>query len=382
MTEKAPEITSKGTSKRKDRQVSVTRGEKTAEQHLEILAPSPSKTNMATSDNSVKPSELQQFGELLSQNMIAMQRSMQQSFSKITDVLSRITEEENPDEDEGRVVETRPEEMAGTSKKSKAQAEPADKIPAESNKDEGALHDIAQSLQLEEKCSPKVAEQLANVVNGVMQTRLSDEVQAERLKAYQRPENCDSLVTVKVNPLIWEKLRSETRSADIKLQKVQTLIIKSVMPSVQVIETLNKVQDQIPTGILDVPALMKQLSDGIALSSCASYELNMRRREAIKPDLNQEYKHLCSSTVPVTEFLFGSDLSQQLKDMAQANRVASKLSSSRKYSNNRDKPLYKQGFKKYKGFGYKNREYNRKDLNSFKPSYRQKRRGEGKDQAN
>ena len=154
------------------------------------------------------------------------------------------------------------------------------------------------------------------------------------------------------------------------------------MPSVQVIETLNKVQDKIPTDTLDVPAVMKQLSDGLALASCASYELNMRRREAIKPDLNQEYKHLCSSTVPVTEFLFGSDLSQQLKDMAQANRVANKLSSSRKYSNNRDKPQYKQGFKKYKGFGYKNRDYNRKDLNSFKPSYRQKRRGEGKDQAN
>ena len=241
-----------------------------------------------------------------------MQQSMQQSFTKIT-VLSRIAEEgEIFDDGEERVVEKRPEEMPGdvpVPNIRKAQLESEDNTPAESSKDEGTLHDIAQPLKLEEKCSPKVAEQLAKVVNGVVQTRLSDEAQAERLKAYQRPKNCDSLVTVKVNPLIWEKLRSETRSGDIKLQKVQTLIIKSAIPSVQAIETLNKVQDQIPKDILDVPALMKQLSDGIALTAGASYELNMRRREAIKPDLNQEYKHLCSLTVPVTEFLFGSDLS-------------------------------------------------------------------------
>ena len=80
----------------------------------------------------------------------------------------------------------------------------------------------------------------------------------------------------------------------------------------------------------------------------------MRRTEAIKPDLNQEYKHLCFSTVPVTEFLFGCDLSQQLKDMAQANRVASKLSSSRKYSNKTEKIPYRHGFKKFRGFGYNN----------------------------
>ena len=115
------------------------------------------------------------------------------------------------------VVDKRPEEMAGdvpVPKTRKAQLESVDNTPAESSKDEGTLHDIAQSLKLEEKCSPKVAEQLAKVVIGVLQTRLSDEVQAERLKAFQRPENCDSLVTVKVNPLIWEKLRSETRSAE------------------------------------------------------------------------------------------------------------------------------------------------------------------------
>lgn len=102
------------------------------------------------------------------------------------------------------------------------------------------------------------------------------------------------------------KLRSNIRCADIKLKKVQTLIVKSAIPPVQVIEALSKVKDQIRKEILDKPStLVRQLSQGIALSACANYELNMK---AIKPNIFQEYKNLCSSTVPVTESLFGSDL--------------------------------------------------------------------------
>ena len=68
MPKEALEITSKGKTKSKDRPLSVSQGEKTTEQHLDGLAPNrPSTltTHMAT-DNSVKPSEFEQFGELLS----------------------------------------------------------------------------------------------------------------------------------------------------------------------------------------------------------------------------------------------------------------------------------------------------------------------------
>lgn len=117
------------------------------------------------------------------------------------------------------------------------------------------------------------------------------------------------------------KLRSNIRCADIKLKKVQTLIVKSAIPPVQVIEALSKVKDQIRKEILGKPTLVRQLSQGIALPACANYEFNMK---AIKPNIFQEYKNLrCSSTVPVTESLFRSDLSQQLKDITQTNRVVS-----------------------------------------------------------
>lgn len=52
----------------------------------------------------------------------------------------------------------------------------------------------------------------------------------------------------------------------------------------------------------------------------------MQRRDNIKPELNADYKHLCSPTVPFTDFLFGDDpdLSKQLKDLAEATKVSKK----------------------------------------------------------
>ena len=65
------------------------------------------------------------------------------------------------------------------------------------------LKDIAASFQLEEKCSPAVSEQLATLVNGVVRDRLPENVFADKLGLYNRPKNCEGLVSTKVNPLIW-----------------------------------------------------------------------------------------------------------------------------------------------------------------------------------
>ena len=49
--------------------------------------------------------------------------------------------------------------------------------------------------------------------------------------------------------------------------------------------------------------------------SNANLELNQRRRELMKPDLHNNYKHLCSSNslVTITEQLFGNDLAKEMK---------------------------------------------------------------------
>lgn len=73
----------------------------------------------------------------------------------------------------------------------------------------------------------------------------------------------------------------------------------------------------------------------------ANEEINMRRKEMIKPDLHDDYKHLCSSSIEPTSFLFGDELPKQLKDLTEVNRVGKKVTHSRS--------------SKAKAFGYKSR---------------------------
>ena len=46
--------------------------------------------------------------------------------------------------------------------------------------------------------------------------------------------------------------------------------------------------------------------DGITLAMDSNYELNLRRRDAMRPQFKSEFATgLCSSTNPADEFLFG-----------------------------------------------------------------------------
>lgn len=55
--------------------------------------------------------------------------------------------------------------------------------------------------------------------------------------------------------------------------------------------------------------------------SHANFELNLRRRELIRPFLRDEYRHLCSSTVPAVPELFGEDVPKLVRDLTEVNKV-------------------------------------------------------------
>lgn len=251
------------------------------------------------------------------------------------------------------------------SQSSEAQQEAAGEIDV--------LSGIANDLKLDHKKGPAVNQHLAKIVHGLMREKLSDEVLTETQNRYNRPENCECLTTTKVNHLIWDKLKPDTRSTDIKLQRVQSTLVKGVIPMVSIVEKLVAARDKVPKDALDVPGLIKAATDAIALIGAANFELNMRRRDNIKPELNEDYKHLCSSTVPFTESLFGDDseLSKQLKDLAEATKVSKKLSrSDSKHDAHKNHGFRSFKNAKSKGFGYKYRGQatNNKQLNWKRPS--------------
>ena len=63
----------------------------------------------------------------------------------------------------------------------------------------------------------------------------------------------------------------------------------------------------------------------IEMLSYTNFEINMRRRECIKPDPNEDYQtSLFSSSVPVNNFLFGGDTSKRLEDIDKTNGAVKK----------------------------------------------------------
>jgi hypothetical protein len=68
--------------------------------------------------------------------------------------------------------------------------------------------------------------------------------------------------------------------------------------------------------------IVESMTDAIiALCARANSELNIRRKELIKPDLRGDYKHLCSASVLSSSLLFVDDLSKHVKNLTAVNKV-------------------------------------------------------------
>ena len=94
-----------------------------------------------------------------------------------------------------------------------------------------------------------------------MREKLTDEVLTATQNRYNTPENCECLSSTKVNHLIWDKLKPDTRSADIKLQRVQSNLVKGLIPIVSIGEKLVQARDKIPKDALDAPELIRAATE-------------------------------------------------------------------------------------------------------------------------
>ncbi|PFX28339.1 hypothetical protein AWC38_SpisGene6920 [Stylophora pistillata] len=104
------------------------------------------------------------------------------------------------------------------------------------------LDAIAQLLTKTEPTDVAVNEQLATLVNGLMfilKKPGKSELKEQGGKIL-RPQNCESLVVTKVDELIWNRLRPNTRSFDSRVQTVRGMLIKDV---IEVTKMLNEMLD-------------------------------------------------------------------------------------------------------------------------------------------
>ena len=196
-------------------------------------------------------------------------------------------------------------------------------------RDDPLLEEIAQAMNDAEKSAPKIAEQLAKIINSRWLNKLSDESLREKLDTHLRPVNCDRLIIPKVNPEIWGRLDKETRSKDLKLSYLQTNLAavgNIVSQATDMLLTARAENSEV-----DIENLIRKNMDAIAIMGHISYDLAQRRRDVIRPTLNKEYATLCASHVPVTTLLFGDELQTQLNHIRASNKIKNTASGSQYY---------------------------------------------------
>ena len=110
-----------------------------------------------------------------------------------------------------------------------------------------------------------------------------------------------------------------------KIQKTQGKLFKAAVAMGTVADLLLSAETKGANTFLDSSTCIKMALDAVTLLGSASQDLSMQRREAIRPDLNSQFRQLCSPQCPVTNMLFGDDLPKTIKGISETHRVAMKL---------------------------------------------------------
>ena len=183
--------------------------------------------------------------------------------------------------------------------------------------DGGSFKSLADEFSVLEKTSPAIDANLAEIVKSLLTEKLTKEKLAEVQNKYLRPENCTNLVAPKINKQIWQQLRQETRNNDSAFQKAQSLLLSGLYAVLQLCNSANGDQRNVLT-----PTAVLLLS--------ANRELNLKRRDLIRPDLNKQYAPLCNPSTAVSTFLFGDDLNKEVEELTKSQKLSNKVTPKRR----------------------------------------------------
>lgn len=160
---------------------------------------------------------------------------------------------------------------------------------------------------------------LATMVNKVFREGISDDKFQKLLKETHRPDNCDSLVKTRVNNLVWNLLSPQIHTIDSNMQKIQEAMIKAAIIFTKLLSVNASIlhETQIEAG-----------TDALGLLGQANKLLNLRRKELHKSNLNPEYHFLCSASQKFTDMLYGDDISKNVKEIQDVNKIGTRIKGS------------------------------------------------------
>ena len=168
---------------------------------------------------------------------------------------------------------------------------------------------------------------MASHITSIIRQKPEEESEKNLFQKIIRPENCRGLSKITVNQVIWDRVSAEARTGDVKMQRVQSALVQGTTNVALIADLVlesSEDKDNIDTTAL-LDKLWKLTEDSLCCLGAANWELVQRRREALKPQISKDYAHLCAQKVTFTDSLFGDDVTKQIKDITDDNKVTHKL---------------------------------------------------------
>ena len=158
-------------------------------------------------------------------------------------------------------------------------------------------------LKVPEKGSA-IPQSLANLINTACTSQC---VTDNTVQKYKIPQNCEKLAAPIVNNEVWKILNKRAHSYDKCFADIQNLVAAGMVPAIKLAEILKQ---QISSN----SEAKTLFSDMITLMGQVQYNLSLRRRYMIRPNLKKKYFNLCNINMPITTKLFGDDVARDIKN--------------------------------------------------------------------
>ena len=203
----------------------------------------------------------------------------------------------------------------------------------EASDDEG-LQDLESSFKTSSVKGTNIDDKIAKIIDSGLCKKLSEEKFRSIGEKYPPPGNCNNIRVPRTNHEIWKFLSKSQKSKDIKLQKTQNICTKTITAAVKMLDDVRKAKKEKVE--LDLKKVETTISDIIRLSSACFSDISDTRKDNMKSGLAERYRPLCNKDDDnqSTEFLFGDNLAQKIKDLGESSRIASTIQNQRQNPKN------------------------------------------------
>lgn len=148
-----------------------------------------------------------------------------------------------------------------------------------------------------------ISTSLASLINAACTSQCETD---DIVSRYKLPSNCEKLAPPLVNAEIWNDMPKRAQTYDKSFRDIQSLIATGILP---IIKLASLLKPQIKSNV----EAKTMIADALTLFGQAQYNLSLRRRYMIRPQLKKKYSNLCNINTPITTSLFGDDVQKEIK---------------------------------------------------------------------